>query len=82
MQRKLDRNALHFVEVDFVAPAVVELCGASRGMVRHGGRVFQRAAILKICGDPGCTERVISDGGLYANGRRAPTDHGVGIGLG
>ena len=82
MERRLNRNALDFVEVDFIAPAVIELCGASRGMVRHGGRVFQGAAILKIRGDPGCTKRVISDGGFYANGRRAPTDHGVGIGLG
>lgn len=42
----LHPDPLDFVEADLVASAVVKLGGASAGMVGHGGRIFQCAAIL------------------------------------
>jgi hypothetical protein len=33
----LNRNPLHLVEAHLVAPAIVELRRAGRGLVRHGG---------------------------------------------
>jgi hypothetical protein len=34
---------LHVVEAHLVAPAIVELRGAGRGVVRHRGGIFDRA---------------------------------------
>ena len=51
-------------------------------MVRHGGGLFERAAVLEIGRDPGRPERVVADLRLDVGRRRAAADHGVGIGLG
>jgi hypothetical protein len=56
-----NRNPLHFVEAHLVAPAIVELRGAGRGVVRHGGRIFERAAVFQIGRDAGRPEGVIAD---------------------
>jgi hypothetical protein len=39
-----NRNLLHLVEVHLVAPAIVELSCAGRGVVRHGSGIFERVA--------------------------------------
>jgi len=69
---KSNRNPLDLVEVHLVATAIVELRGAGRGVVRHGGRVFERAAILEVRGDPGCPEGMIADLGLDPGAGGAP----------
>src|SRR5271167_3872104 len=59
-----NRNPLHLVEAHLVAPAIVELRRARRGVVRHRRSVFQRAAVLEVRGDAGRAERVIAYNGL------------------
>jgi hypothetical protein len=66
-----NRNPLHLVEAHLVASAIVELCGAGRGVVRHGGRVFERAAVLQVRRDSGRPEGMIADPGLDASGAGA-----------
>jgi len=44
--RYLNYNSLDLIEADFVAPAIVELCRARRGVVGHGRNLLQGAAIL------------------------------------
>ena len=61
----LDHDALHLVEAEFVASAVVELGGAGRGMVGHRRRLLQRATILQV--------------GRDARGLDASPDHGTPI---
>ena len=63
LQRELYRNPLHLV-----GPAIVELRGAGRGVVRHRGGVFERAAVFQVGGDAGRAEGVIADLGLDAGG--------------
>ena len=68
--------------LNVVAPPVIEL-GRPRGsVVRHGGGLFERAAVLEIGRDAGRPERVVADFGLDVGRRRASADHGVGVGLG
>jgi hypothetical protein len=74
-----DRNPLHLVEADLVAPAIVELRG---GGSRHRGGVFERAAVLQIRRDAGRAEGVIADLRLDAGAGGAPAHHGVDVGLG
>ena len=78
----LNRNPLHLVEAHFVAPAIVELRRAGRGMVCHRRSVFERAAIFQIGGDARCPKGVIADLGLDAGAASTPADHGVSILLG
>src|SRR5258708_4573202 len=67
----LNRNPLHLVEAHVVAPAIVGLRGAGRGVVRHRGGVFQRAAVFQIRRDTGRPEGVIADLRLDAGLARA-----------
>jgi hypothetical protein len=67
-----NRNPLHLVEVHLVASAIVELRGAGRGVVRHRGGVFERAAVFQIRRDAGRPEGVIADLGVDAGGGGAP----------
>ena len=48
----LDHNPLDFIEAHLIAPAIVELGRARRGVVRHRRGLFERAAVLEIDGDP------------------------------
>ena len=43
-----------------VAPAVVELRRARRGVVRHRRRLFQGAAVLEVGRDPGRPEALVA----------------------
>ena len=45
-----NQDPLHLVETHLVAPAVVELGGASAGVVGHGRGLFERAAVLGVWG--------------------------------
>jgi hypothetical protein len=56
-----NRNPLDFIKVHLIALAIVELRRAGRGVVRHGGGVFERAAVFQVRRDPGRTEGVIAD---------------------
>ena len=58
----------HLIEAEFLAPAVIELRRARRGMVRHLCRLFQRAAVLQIRRDAGRAEAVIAEPGRDAGG--------------
>lgn len=51
-------------------------------MVRHGGGLFQRAAVLEIGRDAGRPEAVVAGFRGNAGGSEAPPDHRVGVGLG
>jgi hypothetical protein len=59
--RLSNRNPPHLVEVHLVAPAIVELGGAGRGVVRHGGGVFERAAVFQVRREAGRPEGGVSD---------------------
>jgi hypothetical protein len=50
----LNCNPFHLIEVHLVAPAIVELRRARRSVVRHGGGVFERAAVLEVRRNPRC----------------------------
>jgi hypothetical protein len=49
----LNHDALDLIEAELVAPAIVELRRARRGMVRHRCRLLEGAAILEIGSNPG-----------------------------
>src|SRR5258707_11393167 len=55
-----NHDPLDLIQAYLISSAVIELCGAGRGMVRHRGSLFKRAAILEIGRDPGCPETVIA----------------------
>jgi hypothetical protein len=57
---KLNCNPLDLIKADLVAPAIVELRGPGRGVVRHRGSHLQRAAVLEIGRDPGRPEIVVA----------------------
>src|SRR5271170_835889 len=73
--------AFNLIKTDFIPPAIVELRRAGRGMVRHRGGLFERAAVLQVSGDAGCPEAVIAELASDAGCRRAPADHRIGVGL-
>src|SRR5271155_2560595 len=76
-----NHNSLDLIEAHLVAPAIVELRRARRGMVPHRSGLPERAAILEIGGDPGRPEAVISEPGRDACRGRAPADHRIGVRL-
>lgn len=78
----LDQHALHFVQRHVIGPAIVELSGARRAMVRHRRGRLQGATVLQIGGDPGRAETVIADRRADPGRRRAPAHHRERIGLG
>ena len=56
-----DHNSLDLIEAELIAPAIVELRRARRGMVRHRRRLFECAAVLELGGDPGRPEAVVAE---------------------
>jgi hypothetical protein len=59
-ERDLNRDPLDLIEVQLLlAPTIVELRRARRGMVRHCRGFFQPAAVLELRRDPGCPEAVM-----------------------
>jgi hypothetical protein len=56
-----NHNPLDLIEDHLVAPAIVELRRARRGVVRHRGGLFECAAVLEIGGDPGCAKAVVPE---------------------
>jgi hypothetical protein len=73
-----DHNPLDLIETHFVAPAIIELRRARRGMVCHRGGLFKRAAVLEIGSDPGRPEAVIAELGFNAGRRGAPAATSAG----
>jgi hypothetical protein len=66
-----DHHALNLVEAHLVAPSVIELGGARRGVVRNAGCFFERAAVLEIGGNARRAKAVIADLGRDAGGQGA-----------
>lgn len=62
--------------------AAVELGGTGAGMIGHGRGGLQRPAIPEISRDPRRPKTMIAHLGLNSGRRRAPADHGIGVGLG
>jgi hypothetical protein len=54
-----NKYPLHLVEAHLIAAAIVELRGAGRSMVRHGGGFFEPAAVFQIGRDPSRPKRVL-----------------------
>jgi len=77
-----DQHPLDLIEGDLVMAAIVELGCSRRGMISHCGSSLQRATILRICRDPGRSERVIADRRPDLGRDRAPAYHRKGIDLG
>jgi hypothetical protein len=50
-------------------------------MVRHGGGLFQRAAVFQVRLDPGRPEAVVAELGGDAGRGCAPADHRIGVRL-
>ena len=53
---------------------VIELGGAGRRVIGHGGCVLERAAVFQIGGDTGRAKRVVTNFGVEA-GRERPARH-------
>src|ERR1700731_67638 len=73
----LDHDALDLIEADLIAPAIVELGRARRGVVGHRCGLLKRAAVLEIGRDPGRPEAVIAEPGCDARRGRAPGGYGA-----
>jgi hypothetical protein len=68
-----NHDPLDLIEAELVAPAIVELRRARRGVVRHRRRLFERAGVLEISSDPGCPEAVVAElGGNASAAARRP----------
>jgi hypothetical protein len=61
-----DHDPLDLIEAELVAPAIVELRRARRGVVRHRRGLFQRAAVLEIGRDARRPEAVVAELGRDA----------------
>ena len=76
-----NHDPLDLIETDLIAPAIVELRCARRGVICHRGSLFQRAAVPEIGRDPGCSEAVIAELRSDAGGSGAPADHRIRVRL-
>src|SRR5580693_8606988 len=74
-------DPLDLIEAELVAPAIIELRSARRGVVRHRGGLLERAAVLEIGRDARRPETVVAELGDDASRRRAPADHRIGVRL-
>jgi hypothetical protein len=74
-----NRDPLDLVECDLIAGTVVEL-GRTRAFVRrHRLGVLERAAPLKVSGDPRSAKSVAADPALHAELGGAALDHAPGV---
>lgn len=80
--RASNRHPLDFVEADGEPSTIVELRRPYRGVVRHDGRLFERAAVPQIGGDARGPKTVIANPRRDPRGHRPPPHHLVGVGLG
>src|SRR5258708_37046564 len=74
-----NHDPLDLIEAELVAPAIVELRRARRGVVRHRRGLLKRAAVLEIVGYPRRPETVVA--GLWgdARPRRPPAVQPIGV---
>jgi hypothetical protein len=56
----LDDYPLDRVKADLIAPAIVEMRRASRGVVCHRRSLLKRAAVLEMRQDPGRPETMVA----------------------
>jgi hypothetical protein len=77
--RVSNRNLLDLIKGDFILAAVIEFGRPGRGMVGDLLRLFQRAFVLHIGGDPGGAEDMVADLGLNAGVLGPALDHAVSI---
>jgi len=77
----LNHDPLDLIEAELVAPAIIKLGGARRGVVRHRRGLLERAAVLEIGGDAGCPEAVVAELSFDASSSRTPADHRIRDGL-
>lgn len=75
-------DPFYFVEAEFLAPSVVQLCRARTGMIRHLRRLLQRSTVFQIRRDSGRPKAVIAELGRDAGCRRSAAYHRVGVPLG
>jgi len=80
--RRLDQYPFHFVETDLIIPPIVQAGRPSGFLIGHLLGDLELAAISKVLGDAGRTERVVAD--LRPNSsRRCPAaNHPVDVWLG
>lgn len=74
-------DPFYLVETELLVAAVVELCRACTGMVRHLRRLLQRSTVFQIRRDSGRPKAMIAELGRDAGCRRSATYHRVGISL-
>src|SRR5260370_37354613 len=71
----LNHNPLDFIEAEFIAPGIIELRRARRGMVCLCRGFFERAAVVEIGRDPGRAEAVVAELGSNAGRRGGGSSH-------
>ena len=72
---------LHLLLRKALLSPIVKLSGARTLVSCHFLRVFERTAVGKIGGDPGCPKAVVADWCVNAGRNGTPADHAPGIGL-
>lgn len=77
----MQSGALYFTQIYMIRSPIVELGGASRGVVGHRCRLLQRTAVVQVCSNAGGTERVVANEGIDLDRFGSAADHGVRIGL-
>jgi len=79
--KSFERNPLHLIEGDPVVTLVVEPGDPREFMAGHLLGDLELTAVLKVGGDPGCSEAVGADLGLQLCSSCPLLDHHVHVGL-
>ena len=80
-RRESQPNPLHLILREAFLGPIIKLRRSRTLMCRHGLRVFQRAAVSKIGGDPGRPKTVVADRRHDAGGFGSPPHHAPGVRL-
>ena len=75
-------DLLDLIERDLVVRAIVELSGAQTLMRSHGLGIFERTAVVQICGYASRADSMVANLCWDAGVGRAALNHAPGIGLG
>jgi len=67
-----NRDPLDLIEAHFIAAAIIELRRARRCVVSHCCRLFERAAILEVGGDPCRPKTMVAEFRFDAGRQGAP----------
>ena len=82
LESVLNRNPLHLIERDLIAPPIVKPRGARGFVCGHSLCNLKLAAVSQVRGNASGPKRVASDQGLDAGTRGASPDHEVHLRLG